>query len=306
MSKKKGAASSRNGRDSNAQRSGVKVGSGTVVTAGSIIVRQRGTRFHPGENVGKGSDDTLFATADGTVQFGHRPGRKLVDVLPARVVRGPRSAGAAALSGGHPLSLCPSSTKSRSTCAVATAARESCRSAARRTCRRVGPTAVTAAPVVTLSSKPIAMSRRCSASVTTRTGAPRRAPTGRAPEARGQGRRPRREGARGHGREVARGRGDRRPRASRRPVRRRAWGRGGRGNARFLSTRARPHFAEQGEYGEEHWFRFEVKLLADAALGRLPERGEVHADRGGERGEAEDRELPVHHARAAPRRRALP
>ncbi|MEX2100408.1 MAG: 50S ribosomal protein L27 [Acidimicrobiia bacterium] len=82
MSKKKGAASSRNGRDSNAQRLGVKVGSGTVVSAGSIIVRQRGTRFHPGENVGKGSDDTLFAKADGTVQFGHRRGRKLVDVLP--------------------------------------------------------------------------------------------------------------------------------------------------------------------------------------------------------------------------------
>jgi len=81
MSKKKGAASSRNGRDSNAQRLGVKVGSGTVVTAGSIIVRQRGTRFHPGENVGKGSDDTLFATADGTVKFGHRSGSKLVDVL---------------------------------------------------------------------------------------------------------------------------------------------------------------------------------------------------------------------------------
>jgi large subunit ribosomal protein L27 len=83
MSKKKGAASSRNGRDSNAQRLGVKVGSGTLVTAGSIIVRQRGTRFHPGENVGKGSDDTLFATTDGTVQFGHRRGRKLVDIIPA-------------------------------------------------------------------------------------------------------------------------------------------------------------------------------------------------------------------------------
>jgi large subunit ribosomal protein L27 len=83
MSKKKGAASSRNGRDSNAQRLGVKVGSGALVTSGSIIVRQRGTRFHPGENVGKGSDDTLFATTDGTVHFGHRKGRKLVDVLPA-------------------------------------------------------------------------------------------------------------------------------------------------------------------------------------------------------------------------------
>ena len=82
MSKKKGAASSRNGRDSNAQRLGVKVYSGTDVTAGSIIVRQRGTKFHPGENVGKGSDDTLFATADGMVQFGKRRGRRLVDVTP--------------------------------------------------------------------------------------------------------------------------------------------------------------------------------------------------------------------------------
>jgi large subunit ribosomal protein L27 len=82
MSKKKGAASSRNGRDSAAQRLGVKVYSGTNVSAGSILVRQRGTKFHPGENVGKGSDDTLFATVDGVVQFGHRRGRKLVDVLP--------------------------------------------------------------------------------------------------------------------------------------------------------------------------------------------------------------------------------
>jgi len=80
MSKKKGASSSRNGRDSNAQRLGVKVSSGTDVRAGTIIVRQRGTKFHPGENVGKGSDDSLFATADGIVHFGHRKGRKLVDV----------------------------------------------------------------------------------------------------------------------------------------------------------------------------------------------------------------------------------
>ena len=83
MSKKKGAASSRNGRDSTAQRLGVKVGSGQVVTAGTIIVRQRGTRFHPGENVGRGGDDTLFAKADGTVRFGHRRGRRLVDVIDA-------------------------------------------------------------------------------------------------------------------------------------------------------------------------------------------------------------------------------
>jgi large subunit ribosomal protein L27 len=82
MSKKKGAASSRNGRDSNAQRLGVKVFDGTVVTAGSIIVRQRGTKFHPGDNVGRGGDDTLFATAPGKVKFGTRRGRRLVDVLP--------------------------------------------------------------------------------------------------------------------------------------------------------------------------------------------------------------------------------
>ena len=83
MSKKKGAASSRNGRDSTAQRLGVKVYDGMTVTAGAIIVRQRGTKFHPGHNVGRGGDDTLFATTPGVVKFGARRGRKLVDVLPA-------------------------------------------------------------------------------------------------------------------------------------------------------------------------------------------------------------------------------
>jgi large subunit ribosomal protein L27 len=83
MSKTKGGGSTRNGRDSNAQRLGVKLFDGQVVTPGAIIVRQRGTRIHPGENVGKGKDDTLFAMADGTVKFGRRKGRKLVDVLPA-------------------------------------------------------------------------------------------------------------------------------------------------------------------------------------------------------------------------------
>jgi large subunit ribosomal protein L27 len=81
MSKKKGAASSRNGRDSNAQRLGVKRYSGQTVTAGTIIVRQRGTRFHPGYNVGLGRDDTLFAKASGIVKFGSRRGRKLVDIV---------------------------------------------------------------------------------------------------------------------------------------------------------------------------------------------------------------------------------
>ena len=82
MSKTKGGGSTRNGRDSNAQRLGVKVFDGTLVTAGSIIVRQRGTHFHPGENVGRGGDDTLFALTEGTVKFGSRKGRKLVDILP--------------------------------------------------------------------------------------------------------------------------------------------------------------------------------------------------------------------------------
>jgi large subunit ribosomal protein L27 len=81
MSKTNGGGSTRNGRDSNAQRLGVKVFDGTVVTAGTIIVRQRGTRFHPGRNVGRGGDDTLFATSDGSVKFGERRGRRIVDVL---------------------------------------------------------------------------------------------------------------------------------------------------------------------------------------------------------------------------------
>jgi large subunit ribosomal protein L27 len=81
MSKTKGGGSTRNGRDSNAQRLGVKVFDGTAIHAGTILVRQRGTRFHPGLNVGIGKDDTLFALAHGSVKFGERKGRKVVDVL---------------------------------------------------------------------------------------------------------------------------------------------------------------------------------------------------------------------------------
>ena len=82
MSKTKGGGSTRNGRDSAGQRLGVKVFDGTAVKTGAIIVWQRGTRFHPGLNVGKRGDDTLFALAPGNVKFGSRKGRKLVDVLP--------------------------------------------------------------------------------------------------------------------------------------------------------------------------------------------------------------------------------
>ena len=80
MAHKKGASSTRNGRDSNAQRLGVKRFGGQQVNAGEIIVRQRGTHFHPGENVGRGKDDTLFALAPGAVEFGTRRGRRVVNV----------------------------------------------------------------------------------------------------------------------------------------------------------------------------------------------------------------------------------
>jgi large subunit ribosomal protein L27 len=80
MAHKKGGGSSKNGRDSAAQRLGVKCFGGEVVPAGSIIVRQRGTRFHPGVNVGRGRDDTLFAKLDGKVVFSERKGRKLVSI----------------------------------------------------------------------------------------------------------------------------------------------------------------------------------------------------------------------------------
>jgi len=82
MSKTKGGGSTRNGRDSNAQRLGVKSFGGTTISAGTIIVRQRGTKFHPGENVSRGGDDTLFATTTGSVKFGTRKGRRVVDVIP--------------------------------------------------------------------------------------------------------------------------------------------------------------------------------------------------------------------------------
>lgn len=82
MSKTKAGGSSRNGRDSAAQRLGPKVFDGQIVSSGAILVRQRGTRIHPGENVGKGKDDTLFATSAGTVKYGVRNHRRLVSVNP--------------------------------------------------------------------------------------------------------------------------------------------------------------------------------------------------------------------------------
>lgn len=82
MAHKKGQGSSRNGRDSNSQRLGVKRFGGQVVGAGEIIVRQRGTHFHPGDNVGRGGDDTLFALSPGKVEFGTARGRRVVNIRP--------------------------------------------------------------------------------------------------------------------------------------------------------------------------------------------------------------------------------
>ena len=83
MAHKKGGGSSRNGRDSNAQRLGVKRFGGQEVTAGSILVRQRGTRIHPGRNVGRGSDDTLYSRVDGIVTYERMRARKVVSVYPS-------------------------------------------------------------------------------------------------------------------------------------------------------------------------------------------------------------------------------
>ena len=86
MASKKGVSSTRNGRDSNAQRLGVKRHDGQAVNAGEILVRQRGTHFHPGVNVGRGKDDTLFALAAGAVEFGSKAGRRVVNIVTQSLV----------------------------------------------------------------------------------------------------------------------------------------------------------------------------------------------------------------------------
>lgn len=83
MAHKKGASASRNGRDSQSKRLGVKAFGGQAVTAGSIIVRQRGTKVHPGDGVRKGGDDTLFATVPGMVEFHSSRGRRFVSIVPS-------------------------------------------------------------------------------------------------------------------------------------------------------------------------------------------------------------------------------
>jgi large subunit ribosomal protein L27 len=86
MASKKGGGSSRNGRDSAGQRLGVKAYGGQTVSAGSIIIRQNGSKVHPGKNVGKGSDDTLFAKVTGQVDFGRSKKRKIVSIIETPVL----------------------------------------------------------------------------------------------------------------------------------------------------------------------------------------------------------------------------
>jgi large subunit ribosomal protein L27 len=83
MAHKKGVGSSRNGRDSNSQRLGAKAFGGQTVPGGSILMRQRGTKFHPGVNVGRGKDDTLFAKVSGVVEYAEKGGRRVINIHPA-------------------------------------------------------------------------------------------------------------------------------------------------------------------------------------------------------------------------------
>ncbi len=85
MAHKKSSSSSRNGRDSAGRRLGIKATAGEWVSAGTIIIRQRGTRIHPGVNVGRGNDDTLFAKADGRIKFHSMGGRKVASVVPEQI-----------------------------------------------------------------------------------------------------------------------------------------------------------------------------------------------------------------------------
>ncbi|MCQ2610495.1 MAG: 50S ribosomal protein L27 [Treponema sp.] len=82
MGRTRGGSGAKNGRDSNPKHLGVKKFAGEFVTAGSIIVKQRGTHFHPGDNTGRAGDDSIFATADGNVVFGERKNRKIISVTP--------------------------------------------------------------------------------------------------------------------------------------------------------------------------------------------------------------------------------
>ena len=315
MAHKKGASSSRNGRDSNAQRLGVKRFGGQVVKAGEILVRQRGTKFHPGVNVGRGGDDTSVrhGRRSGRVRRQartqdrqHRRGRATGVGLRLRAAA-LRMSGFAAVRARAiertrrclGLSIASSSTRARVPAVTAAP-----RSIARNSSRSAVPTAATAAAAAASSSS---STPQVHTLLDFHFHPHVNAPSGK------QGMGNNRDGAAGadlevkvpdgtvvldeNGRLLADlvGAGTRFEAA--------AGGRGGLGNA-ALASRARkaPGFALLGEQGEARDLTLELKTVADVGLVGFPSAGKVVTGVGDLGGQTEDRRLPVHHAGAQPRR----
>ena len=323
MAHKKGASSSRNGRDSNAQRLGVKRFGGQVVNAGEILVRQRGTNFHPGAGVGRGRDDTLFALVAGSVQFGTRAAARpstssrLGSSRPgtSRTVRAGRARDHARrplprrLDARGAATWPASSTASCCTSPPVTAATASRRSTGRSSSRSAARTAATAAAAATSI---LVVDPNVHTLLDFHHHPHQTAGNGK------QGAGSNRNGADGadlvlrvpDGTVVARrrdgevladlvGAGTRFVAAQ--------GGRGGLGNAALASHAAqgaRLRAARRAGRGARRRPRAQERRRRRA--GRLPERRQVLADRGAVGGPAEDRRLPVHHAGPQPRRRRAP
>ena len=311
MAHKKGLGSSKNGRDSNAQRLGVKVFGGQLVPGGSIIVRQRGTHIKPGENVGWGKDDTLFAKITGMVEFRDR-GRmgKFVSVI-AQSADAPNNSLRPALRAAdrhcrrpsshvHRRSQNPRKSRRRRQRLSCVPAREV------RSARRARAAAMAAAAATSSWSR-ASTTTRCSISASipsTRPSAGGTAKAATAPAARASRSKFRCRSAPSSTM--------RRPASSctisRRPASASWWRAAA---AAAAATRAsprprtrRPPSTKPASPGEEHRLRLELKLLADVGPGRFPERRQIDADLAHFGRAAEDRRLSVHHARAESRRGA--